>query len=58
MIPYSLLDLSPIAEGSDAAEAMHNTLAWRSTPNAWATGASGWPNTTTCPASPARPRPC
>ncbi|WP_423194103.1 LLM class flavin-dependent oxidoreductase [Cupriavidus sp. H18C2] len=26
MIPYSLLDLSPIAEGSTAAQAMHNTL--------------------------------
>jgi len=26
MIPYSLLDLSPIAEGSDAAQAMRNTL--------------------------------
>ncbi len=26
MIPYSLLDLSPVAEGSDAAQAMHNTL--------------------------------
>lgn len=26
MIPYSLLDLSPIAEGSNAAQAMHNTL--------------------------------
>lgn len=26
MIPFSLLDLSPIAEGSDAAQAMHNTL--------------------------------
>ncbi|WP_341248431.1 LLM class flavin-dependent oxidoreductase [Cupriavidus pauculus] len=27
MIPYSVLDLSPIAEGSQAADAMHNTLA-------------------------------
>lgn len=26
MIPYSLLDLSPIVEGSDAAQAMHNSL--------------------------------
>ncbi|MEK7694064.1 MAG: LLM class flavin-dependent oxidoreductase, partial [Pseudomonadota bacterium] len=26
MIPYSLLDLSPIIEGSDATQAMRNTL--------------------------------
>ena len=26
VIPFSVLDLAPIAEGSDAAQALHNTL--------------------------------
>ena len=56
MIPLSVLDLSPIAEGSDAAQSLE--LA-RPCPPCRAAGlpGTGWPSTTTCPASPARPPP-
>ncbi len=31
---------------------------WPAGPTSWDSGGSGWPSTTTCPASPARRRPC
>jgi hypothetical protein len=58
MIPLSILDLAPVCEGSDTTAAFANMLDWRSTPMRWATAATGWPNTTTCPASPVPPPPC
>jgi hypothetical protein len=53
VISFSVLDLSPINQGSDAALAFRNSLDLRNTPNAGTTSGSGWPNITTCPASPA-----
>ena len=58
MIPFSILDLAPITEGSDAGQAFRNTLDLAQLASGSATGATGWPSTTTCPASPARPPPC
>ena len=59
MIPFSVLDLAPITEGSDAGA---GACATRSTsPACRAAGlsaATGWPSTTTCRASPARRRRC
>ena len=54
MIPFSVLDLSPILEGGDRAPTRSpNTLDLARHAEGWATGGSGWPSTTTCPASPA-----
>ena len=53
MIPFSVLDLAPILEGGDGAEALRNSLDLARHAERWATGASGWPSTTTCRASPA-----
>jgi len=53
MIPFSILDLAPIAEGATAADAFRNSLELAQHAEQWGTGGSGWPNTTTCRASPA-----
>ncbi len=57
VIPFSVLDLAPIVEGGDAAQALSQLRSIsRATRSAGATAASGSRSTTTCPASPA-PRP-
>jgi hypothetical protein len=58
MIPFSVLDLAPVTEGSDAAQAFRNTLDLAQLAERLGYRATGWPNTTTCRASPARRRRC
>lgn len=57
-IPYSVLDLVPVAEGSQPAESFAARWIWPVMPNAWAIAATGWRSTTTCRASPAPPPRC
>ena len=57
MIPYSLLDLSPIVAGGTAAQSLANTLDLARHAEGWGYhAATGSPSTTTCRASPAPPR--
>jgi hypothetical protein len=55
MIPFSILDLSPITEGSDAGASLRNTLELAQHGERWAIAATGWRNITACPASPEPP---
>jgi len=47
MIPFSVLDLAPVPEGATPSDALRNTSTLPAMSSAWATGASGWPSTTT-----------
>ncbi len=47
MIPYSVLDLSPIPEGGTAADALANSLDLARQAERSATTATGWLSTTT-----------
>ena len=60
MVPLSILDLSPISEGGDAAQSFRNSLALaQHGEKLGLSRATGWPSTTACRASPApRPRCC
>ena len=56
MVPLSVLDLSPVAEGSDVGRSLGNTLDLaRHAERLGLPALSGWPNTTTCRGSPAPP---
>jgi hypothetical protein len=54
MIPFSVLDLSPINQGSNAAQAFNNSKELAQLAERWAS-ALRLADTTTCPASPAPP---
>lgn len=54
-IPLSILDLSPISEGADAATALRKPSTLHSTPSSGATSATGSPNTTSSPSPPRNP---
>jgi hypothetical protein len=56
MIPFSILDLAPVTEGSDAAQSFRNALSLAQLGERL--GYPGWPSTTTCRASPAPPPRC
>jgi hypothetical protein len=51
VIPFSVLGLAPINQGSDAAQAFRNSLDLAQHVDAGITDGSGLPNITTCPAS-------
>ena len=55
MIPFSVLDLSPVAEGATAGTALRNSLDLARHVEKLGYTDSGWPSITTCRASPAPP---
>jgi hypothetical protein len=55
MVPFSVLDLSPITEGSDAGQELRNSLDLARHVEALGTGTTGWPSITIYLASPAPP---
>ena len=55
MVPFSVLDLSPIIQGGSAAQAFRNSLDLaQHAETLGLSTATGWPSITTCRASPAR----
>ena len=48
MVPLSVLDLAPIVEGGDAADAFRRSLDLAQHAERWATAATGSPSTTAC----------
>lgn len=57
-IPFSVLDLAPIPEGSSAKEAFTHSLDLARLAESAATTATGWQNITTWSVSPARQLQC
>ena len=58
-VPLSVLDLAPVVERVDVGRRPRpHASSWPGGPRSSATAATGWPSTTTCPASPARRRRC
>jgi len=55
-VPLSILDLSPISAGCDAASALRNTVDLARHAEQWATSATGSPNTTSSPSPGRTPR--
>ena len=57
-VPLSVLDLAPIAAGSTVTQALRNTVDLAQAAERAATGATGWPSTTSTRVWRARPRRC